>query len=309
MATTAGLSENSHQGFEGIKAAFCLAEIEANSNPASGMRACLRRNGTGSRCTGKERDAESGLDYLGARYYSGAQGRFTSVDPYNPMLDSESDDDLKSYLAQPQNWNRYSYAWNNPIRFVDPSGELVELTGSAADQEEALKRLKAMLGTSALRTRTEKGHTYVTYMGKDDAAKVLGGFGEILSGNKTVEFRIATELETKGGKLSTRGAGGGLTVGAEESLTGNTQIFVHPDAGFIANSMGLATWGRQRSNDGQALFFTKDVVDAHEFGHAWGQFKFGLPIRLSAATNPYAVIWENRQRATHPGWKNWRKIH
>ncbi|PYP85422.1 MAG: hypothetical protein DMF61_16295 [Blastocatellia bacterium AA13] len=31
--------------------------------------------------TQKERDAESGLDYFLARYYSSAQGRFTSVDP------------------------------------------------------------------------------------------------------------------------------------------------------------------------------------------------------------------------------------
>jgi RHS repeat-associated protein len=31
--------------------------------------------------TSKERDAESGLDYFGARYFSGAQGRFTSPDP------------------------------------------------------------------------------------------------------------------------------------------------------------------------------------------------------------------------------------
>lgn len=30
--------------------------------------------------TGKERDAESGLDYFLARYYSNAQGRFTSAD-------------------------------------------------------------------------------------------------------------------------------------------------------------------------------------------------------------------------------------
>jgi hypothetical protein len=30
--------------------------------------------------TGKERDAESGLDYFGARYMSSAQGRFTTPD-------------------------------------------------------------------------------------------------------------------------------------------------------------------------------------------------------------------------------------
>src|SRR5689334_7775410 len=35
----------------------------------------------GPRCTGKERDQETGLDYFGARYFSGAQGRFTSPDP------------------------------------------------------------------------------------------------------------------------------------------------------------------------------------------------------------------------------------
>lgn len=29
-----------------------------------------------TRFTGKERDAETGLDYFGARYFSGAQGRF-----------------------------------------------------------------------------------------------------------------------------------------------------------------------------------------------------------------------------------------
>ncbi len=31
--------------------------------------------------TGKERDAESGLDYFGARYYASSMGRFMSPDP------------------------------------------------------------------------------------------------------------------------------------------------------------------------------------------------------------------------------------
>ncbi|MDM7995530.1 MAG: RHS repeat-associated core domain-containing protein, partial [Acidobacteriota bacterium] len=38
---------------------------------------------------GKERDAETGLDYFLARYYSGAQGRFTSPDtPLLPRIDT-----------------------------------------------------------------------------------------------------------------------------------------------------------------------------------------------------------------------------
>jgi RHS repeat-associated protein len=60
--------------------------------------------------TGKERDSETGLDFFGARYYSGAQGRFTSVDP------------LGGELANPQSLNRYTYALNNPLRFTDPTG-------------------------------------------------------------------------------------------------------------------------------------------------------------------------------------------
>ena len=132
----------------------------------------------------------------------------------------------------------------------------------------------------------------------------------MLGGDKTVEFRIAKMLELKDGtKLSTAGAGGGVTVGAEESITGNTQVFVHPDAGFRANQMGTAAWGSTKSSDGGPLFFTNDVVDAHEFGHAWGQFKFGLPIKRSPATNPYSLEWENRQRAKHTNWKNQRARH
>jgi RHS repeat-associated protein len=61
---------------------------------------------------GKERQAITGLDYFGARYFSGAQGRFTSVDP---AFESE-------ILEYPQTWNRYSYVYNNPLRFTDPDG-------------------------------------------------------------------------------------------------------------------------------------------------------------------------------------------
>jgi RHS repeat-associated protein len=62
------------------------------------------------RFTGKERDLETGLDYFAARYYGSRIGRFTTVDP------------VFSAVARPQRWNRYAYALNNPLRFIDPSG-------------------------------------------------------------------------------------------------------------------------------------------------------------------------------------------
>ena len=63
--------------------------------------------------TGKERDTESGNDYFGARYYSSFMGRFESPD--KPFADQHSGD--------PQSWNLYMYAGDEPLVFVDPTGK------------------------------------------------------------------------------------------------------------------------------------------------------------------------------------------
>ena len=66
------------------------------------------------RFTGKERDAETGLDYFGARYYRADVGRFTTVDPAMT---------IKENLLDPQRWNRYAYVRNNPLRYTIRMGE------------------------------------------------------------------------------------------------------------------------------------------------------------------------------------------
>ena len=64
--------------------------------------------------TGHERDAETGQDYFGARYYRTGVARFTTVDP---------ELNVKEALVDPQRWNRYAYVRNNPLRFTDPDGK------------------------------------------------------------------------------------------------------------------------------------------------------------------------------------------
>jgi RHS repeat-associated protein len=60
--------------------------------------------------TGKERDSETGLDYFGARYFSSAQGRWTSPDW------SEKPEPIPyADLKDPQSLNLYSYVRNNPL--------------------------------------------------------------------------------------------------------------------------------------------------------------------------------------------------
>jgi RHS repeat-associated protein len=70
--------------------------------------------------TGKERDTESGNDYFGARYFGSSMGRFLSPDPFIPF--NLKTDEFQAWIANPQHWNKYAYALNNPLKYTDPTG-------------------------------------------------------------------------------------------------------------------------------------------------------------------------------------------
>ena len=65
---------------------------------------------TAYKFTGQRLDDSTGLYYYGARYYDAAMGRFIQADTIVPDP------------ADPQALNRYSYVYNNPLRYIDPSG-------------------------------------------------------------------------------------------------------------------------------------------------------------------------------------------
>jgi RHS repeat-associated protein len=117
-------AEKPHLGHRPSNSTFRLGTTLAISNTATGMPVCLYDSGTWSCCTGKERDSETGLDFFEARYFSGAQGRFTTPD--EPLADQN--------FSYPQSWNLYAYGRNNPLRFFDLDGrKCVQTSNGPAD--------------------------------------------------------------------------------------------------------------------------------------------------------------------------------
>ena len=101
---------------------YPFGQIRSSHRPAG-------RSGEGHyEFTGKERDAESGLHFMEARYYGEVSGAFASPDPYYVEIVERargSDADRKTFqrfLANPQLGNVYAYALRNPLKYVDPDG-------------------------------------------------------------------------------------------------------------------------------------------------------------------------------------------
>ncbi len=88
--------------------------------PYGGQQSTVGSDPNHYKFTGKERDAESGLDNFDFRYFGSSLGRFMSAD-----------DDSAQDPANPQSWNLYSYVMNNPTTNVDPDGHDCVYVGSS----------------------------------------------------------------------------------------------------------------------------------------------------------------------------------
>jgi len=73
---------------------------------------------------GLEHDAESGLEFLGARHYAATIGRWIRPDPAGMAA---------ADLSNPQSLNLYAYSLNDPITLSDPSGLDPSICGGSED--------------------------------------------------------------------------------------------------------------------------------------------------------------------------------
>ncbi|HTR36880.1 MAG TPA: RHS repeat-associated core domain-containing protein [Bryobacteraceae bacterium] len=86
---------------------------------------------TTDKFTSKERDAETGLDFFGARYFSSAQGRFTS-----PDWSAKPQPVPYATLNDPQTLNLYAYVRNSPLSINDPDGHEILCYGCGAGGQD-----------------------------------------------------------------------------------------------------------------------------------------------------------------------------
>ena len=104
-------------------------------------------NATEHHFTGKERDAESGLDYFEARYYEPSVGRWLSPDWSTAPSSLPYAD-----LHDPQSLNLYSYVRNNPLSRFDNDGHLENrwgwndpIWGGGAEGPDETKEMQSSL--------------------------------------------------------------------------------------------------------------------------------------------------------------------
>jgi len=248
---------------------------------------------------GKEHDGESGFDYFGARYAATGTGRFTTVDP---VLD------LEAALVDPQRWNRYAYARNNPLAYIDPAGAAIELLGDEEARKRELELLRKSIGNSAGQ------RLYINTVGEGKDARyfvgIQGNVGDFMRlGDAAhnlanlVVHQSVVEFGLTGENLAR--AGGAETLEPGERGNANTRVLVNPDQLDIANArLSPATLLGSVRFEGQSVNppwtvnpINVEIAAWHEFGHAWGVMNG----RGMKRTNPEALDWENQMRAVMYG--------
>lgn len=139
---------------------------------------------------GHERDAETSLDYMKARYFSSAQGRFTSVDPVGLTF---------SRLIDPQQFNRYSYVRNNPLKYVDPDGRDLKLKAGMkkADADRIMKINVSIYRKASGRAALEKMES--------SAIPITSGSGNLPT--KITQVGTKTNIDEQYGLTSREGTG------------------------------------------------------------------------------------------------------
>ncbi|MDD3743013.1 MAG: hypothetical protein PHX54_05265, partial [Lentimicrobiaceae bacterium] len=127
--------------------------------------------------TGHEHLDQFGLINMNGRVYDPFLARFLSPDPFVQAPEYS------------QNYNRYSYAWNNPLKYTDPSGEFIHLIIGAA-----IGGIANWIANGAQFNAAGLGHFGIGALAGGLGAGIGAGFGALASGAGHFSFMSSAAL-------------------------------------------------------------------------------------------------------------------
>jgi RHS repeat-associated protein len=234
------------------------------------------------RFTGHERDEEVGLDYMKARRYAPEFGRFLSVDP---MAD------------QYPGISPYSYALNNPLIFVDPTGEyLVAASGRYVTRQSrgmlrTISFFQHIPGGSALISTAIKADLSrdpsVDFNASDYASLVGGGIFKGMRHSFRAVSRQDKAVNLTMAALDNSFHAGSVALGY--ILSQDAALFVDEMIFVVANREGFGAWNISNRN----LFMISDRV-ANEYTSDIAR-KAGIDAEFSRMRNVVLNIASDHQ--------------
>lgn len=239
--------------------------------------------------TGKERDTETGNDYFGARFYENNLGRFTSPDS-------------TAYVKpiNPQSFDLYGYAINNPLLYVDPTGNRVSLA-NCRDKQQCVQVITAAaeLPKGVTATWDKNGNLVL----KGDISKIKGGNAarlmQLVQSDKTANFWIGDQApRLGGGAVNFLGGLSGLT---SQGYNQNFAVVqADPSKVDSGDLRGVFLGADGSTTPGEIPGANIDEAAAHELlGHVWADL-VGGEAAGSQGNMKEALISEDRVRNTDP---------
>lgn len=185
--------------------------------------------------TGKERDSESGLDYFGARYYGSNMGRMLSPD-----------NGTDQHPEDPQSWNLYAYARNNPIVLVDPTGEYFCGSSMTSSQCATFQNGLDKAQEAANAAKDKYGADSKQYK---DAQRAIDAYGKagvdngvtMQAGNTGKYAAITTVAGTTGEKTADNPIGQNIEVKFRANELGNAMDEAHEGSHVSDGSAWVAS--------------------------------------------------------------------
>ncbi len=249
------------------------------------------------RYTGQRESASFGLYYYGARWYDTALGRFVQADTVIPLASQGV-----------QAWDRYAYVNNNPIRYVDSTGNMLDdgcrYEGCDTERERQndksnpiIERLKAEHEREKESANGERNHpfqnspldpdadywnwwihTYLPNGGLIIAKPALilgiGGNGANMAPNINATGGIEIIIFPDGsvGCFNYQGVGGAIGEGASGSLYGGLAFNANGASDIVGGtySVGTTVSAGEKGITGNYFQSESGNVEGAEIGYAPG---------------------------------------